>query len=130
MTNYWRKLYHSSQKQYTAQIYTINYSGKWRPLFFQTRSKKELNNQVSKTTCIQLWSRKIIHFNASPSCHWLNNTCYTQPQRIVAVFPMRFREKSDVIIATSFFQVSSWQGMTWVFTLGQCAFSLFIYYLW
>ncbi|KAI4318152.1 hypothetical protein L6164_025956 [Bauhinia variegata] len=27
-----------------------------------------------------------------------------QPQRIIAVFPMRFREKSDVIIATTFFQ--------------------------
>ncbi|KAF7807133.1 actin-related protein 2/3 complex subunit 2B isoform X1 [Senna tora] len=27
-----------------------------------------------------------------------------QPQRIVAVFPIRFREKTDVIIATTFFQ--------------------------
>ncbi|KAL2325910.1 hypothetical protein Fmac_024968 [Flemingia macrophylla] len=27
-----------------------------------------------------------------------------QPQRIVAIFPIRFREKSDVIIATAFFQ--------------------------
>ncbi|KHN48465.1 actin-related protein 2/3 complex subunit 2B isoform X1 [Glycine soja] len=27
-----------------------------------------------------------------------------QPQRIIAVFPIRFREKSDVIIATAFFQ--------------------------
>ncbi|XP_021290730.1 actin-related protein 2/3 complex subunit 2B isoform X1 [Herrania umbratica] len=29
-----------------------------------------------------------------------------QPQKIIAVFPMRFKEYSDVIIATSFFQVS------------------------
>uniref|UniRef100_A0A0R0I0S5 Arp2/3 complex 34 kDa subunit n=1 Tax=Glycine max TaxID=3847 RepID=A0A0R0I0S5_SOYBN len=28
-----------------------------------------------------------------------------QPQRIIAVFPIRFREKSDVIIATAFFQL-------------------------
>ncbi|KAG4909837.1 hypothetical protein JHK87_055953 [Glycine soja] len=28
-----------------------------------------------------------------------------QPQRIIAVFPIRFKEKSDVIIATNFFQV-------------------------
>lgn len=27
-----------------------------------------------------------------------------QPQKIIAVFPMRFKEKSDVIIATAFFQ--------------------------
>ncbi|KAL5194362.1 Actin-related protein 2/3 complex subunit 2B [Glycine soja] len=27
-----------------------------------------------------------------------------QPQRIIAVFPIRFKEKSDVIIATNFFQ--------------------------
>ncbi|XP_020226004.1 actin-related protein 2/3 complex subunit 2B [Cajanus cajan] len=27
-----------------------------------------------------------------------------QPQRIIAIFPIRFREKSDVIIATAFFQ--------------------------
>ncbi|KAH1035185.1 hypothetical protein GYH30_055251, partial [Glycine max] len=29
-----------------------------------------------------------------------------QPQRIIAVFPIRFKEKSDVIIATNFFQVA------------------------
>ncbi|KAL2344821.1 hypothetical protein Fmac_006106 [Flemingia macrophylla] len=28
----------------------------------------------------------------------------SEPQRIVAIFPIRFREKSDVIIATAFFQ--------------------------
>ncbi|CAI8601891.1 unnamed protein product [Vicia faba] len=27
-----------------------------------------------------------------------------QPQRIIAVFPIRFREKSDIVIATTFFQ--------------------------
>lgn len=30
---------------------------------------------------------------------------FGQPEKITAVFPMRFKENSDVIIATAFFQV-------------------------
>lgn len=36
------------------------------------------------------------------------NSCVWQPQKSIAVFPMRFKENSDVIIATAFFQVCGW----------------------
>lgn len=39
------------------------------------------------------------------------NSCVWQPQKIIAVFPMRFKENSDVIIATAFFQVRAWYDM-------------------
>lgn len=51
------------------------------------------------------WSIKLMFL-------FINHDTYPfwwQPEKIIAVFPMRFKEYSDVIIATSFFQVSGWE---------------------